>query len=245
MTTPTPPTMPVDNIIELLSTYASSIREAGRCPSSEERAESDQLGERVKAQIRALAAIAADRQTASRATPEGWDVLYTHELLDHEGKPNGVHLGVNDKSICEQAYDEGETSREIRTWYATPAGALTVLQPSVAAGVHDFASQPSVEESLRALVEEQQSRTANQAAEAPPAAAWIPRSPAEVREFLGSHCSSMTYGDPSNPETASENDHYDLTAHDLLSAFVWAGHFDDEAPSPPLAGLEIDEKGAK
>ena len=42
--------------------------------------------------------------------------LYTHQLLDYEGKPNGVHLGVNDLEVCKQAHDEGHTSKEIHAW---------------------------------------------------------------------------------------------------------------------------------
>jgi hypothetical protein len=44
--------------------------------------------------------------------------LFTHELLDHEQKPTGVHLGVNSREVVERAYDEGETSKEIREWYS-------------------------------------------------------------------------------------------------------------------------------
>lgn len=70
---------------------------------------------------------------------------------------------------------------------------------------------------------------------------WIPRNAADVRDFLGSHCMSLTYGDPSNPETATDNDAYELTAHDLLSAFVWAGHFDGELAARAQSAAKGDE----
>lgn len=40
--------------------------------------------------------------------------LYAHELITNEG---GVWLGVPEKGICEQAYAEGETGREVRRYY--------------------------------------------------------------------------------------------------------------------------------
>jgi hypothetical protein len=57
---------------------------------------------------------------------------------------------------------------------------------------------------------------------------FIPRTPAEVRDFLRSNCNWLRWGDPANPDTATEDDTYELTAHDLLSAFEWAGHYDEE-----------------
>lgn len=44
--------------------------------------------------------------------------LFTHELLDHEGKPNGVMLGCADRTVVVRAYDEGHTSEQIREWYS-------------------------------------------------------------------------------------------------------------------------------
>lgn len=40
--------------------------------------------------------------------------LFTHELIRDGG---GVHLGCSKRNICEQAYEEGETSEEVREWY--------------------------------------------------------------------------------------------------------------------------------
>lgn len=40
--------------------------------------------------------------------------LYAHELITNGG---GVWLGVPEKGICEQAYAEGETGREVRRYY--------------------------------------------------------------------------------------------------------------------------------
>jgi hypothetical protein len=42
--------------------------------------------------------------------------LFTHELLDYEGKPNGVHVGCNNLAVCKQSYVEGETSTAIYEW---------------------------------------------------------------------------------------------------------------------------------
>lgn len=47
---------------------------------------------------------------------------YFHELLDHEGKGNGVWLGAYRRDIMAQAYIEGETGKEIVALYkAQPA----------------------------------------------------------------------------------------------------------------------------
>lgn len=54
--------------------------------------------------------------------------LYTHELLEHNGVPNGVHLGCTDKAICEQAHVEGETAKEIREWFTAEQVRAAVLQ---------------------------------------------------------------------------------------------------------------------
>lgn len=42
--------------------------------------------------------------------------LFTHQLLDHDGAPNGVHLGVDDLEICKQSHIDGETSPVIHEW---------------------------------------------------------------------------------------------------------------------------------
>jgi hypothetical protein len=42
--------------------------------------------------------------------------LFTHELLDYEGKPNGVHVGCDNLAVCKQSYIEGETSTAIYEW---------------------------------------------------------------------------------------------------------------------------------
>jgi hypothetical protein len=41
--------------------------------------------------------------------------LYAHELILNGG---GVWLGVPEKGICEQAYVEGETSKEVKEFYS-------------------------------------------------------------------------------------------------------------------------------
>lgn len=40
--------------------------------------------------------------------------LFTHELIDNGS--HGVHLGVNERGICEKAHIEGETSEEVKEW---------------------------------------------------------------------------------------------------------------------------------
>jgi hypothetical protein len=42
--------------------------------------------------------------------------LFTHQLLDCDGKPNGVHVGCDDLEICKKSYIEGETSPAIHEW---------------------------------------------------------------------------------------------------------------------------------
>ena len=42
--------------------------------------------------------------------------LFTHQLLDHDGSQNGVHLGVDDLEICRQSHIDGETSPIIHEW---------------------------------------------------------------------------------------------------------------------------------
>lgn len=58
--------------------------------------------------------------------------------------------------------------------------------------------------------------------------AW-PKDAADVREFVGSHFRSLFYANPTGMDP-HENDVYELTAHDLLSAFRW---WADLHPSPP------------
>jgi hypothetical protein len=42
--------------------------------------------------------------------------LYTNQFLDHEGNPNGVHLGCNDLEVCKQSHVPGELSTVIHEW---------------------------------------------------------------------------------------------------------------------------------
>lgn len=50
-----------------------------------------------------------------------------------------------------------------------------------------------------------------------PAPRW-PQTPADVRAFIGPHFSALNWANPPD-ETPHEDDHYMLSAHDLLSAF--------------------------
>ena len=45
---------------------------------------------------------------------------YFHQLLNHEGKGNGVWLGAAERKVVEQAHTPGETSEEIVVLYTTP-----------------------------------------------------------------------------------------------------------------------------
>lgn len=58
--------------------------------------------------------------------------------------------------------------------------------------------------------------------------AW-PKDAAGVREFVGSHFRSLFYANPVGI-APHDNDTYELTAHDLLSAFRW---WAETHPSPP------------
>ena len=51
-----------------------------------------------------------------KQTPFG----YFHQLLNHEGKGNGVWLGAAERKVVEQAHTPGETSEEIVALYTTP-----------------------------------------------------------------------------------------------------------------------------
>lgn len=53
-------------------------------------------------------------------------------------------------------------------------------------------------------------------------AQW-PKDAAEVREFMGSNFEVMEYGNPD--QSPSDNDRYQLTAHDFLSAVNWWADF--------------------
>lgn len=52
--------------------------------------------------------------------------LHAHQLLDHEGKTNGVFLGCPDRAICVQAKIPGETEMEVREFYS--AETMKLLQ---------------------------------------------------------------------------------------------------------------------
>lgn len=54
---------------------------------------------------------------------------YFHQLLNHEGKGNGVWLGAAERKVVEQAHTPGETSEEIVTLYTAPQPTQT--QPVV------------------------------------------------------------------------------------------------------------------
>jgi hypothetical protein len=45
---------------------------------------------------------------------------YFHQLLDHEGKGNGVWLGAAKREVVERAHVPGETSDEVVALYTTP-----------------------------------------------------------------------------------------------------------------------------
>lgn len=53
-------------------------------------------------------------------------------------------------------------------------------------------------------------------------ARW-PKDAAEVREFMASNFEAMTFGNPD--QSPSDNDRYQLTAHDFLSAVNWWADF--------------------
>ena len=54
-------------------------------------------------------------QPAGAGEPFG----YFHQLLNHEGKGNGVWLGAAERKVVEQAHTPGETSEEIVALYTT------------------------------------------------------------------------------------------------------------------------------
>ena len=63
---------------------------------------------------------------------------YFHQLLNHEGKGNGVWLGAAERKVVEQAHTPGETSEEIVALYTTPqptqaqAGAVPLTPDQIA-----------------------------------------------------------------------------------------------------------------
>ena len=64
----------------------------------------------------ASAVLAKWGQPAQAAEPFG----YFHQLLNHEGKGNGVWLGAAERKVVEQAHTPGETSEEIVALYTAP-----------------------------------------------------------------------------------------------------------------------------
>lgn len=58
-------------------------------------------------------------------------------------------------------------------------------------------------------------------------APFTPRTPADMRKFIGNHFEILQYFNQETEEP-DENDRYTLTIHDLISAFWWNGHFDYE-----------------
>ena len=72
---------------------------------------------------------------AQAAEPFG----YFHQLLNHEGKGNGVWLGAAERKVVEQAHTPGETSEEIVALYTSPqptqtqAGAVPLTDEQVKA----------------------------------------------------------------------------------------------------------------
>ena len=64
----------------------------------------------------ARAVLAKWGQPAQAGEPFG----YFHQLLNHEGKGNGVWLGAAERKVVEQAHTPGETSEEIVALYTTP-----------------------------------------------------------------------------------------------------------------------------
>lgn len=64
---------------------------------------------------------------------------YFHQLLNHEGKGNGVWLGAAERKVVEQAHTPGETSEEIVALYTTPqpthaqAGAVPLTDEQIEA----------------------------------------------------------------------------------------------------------------
>ena len=67
---------------------------------------------------------------------------YFHQLLNHEGKGNGVWLGAAERKVVEQAHTPGETSEEIVALYTTP-------QPTHAQAV----AEPLTDEQIKALMQ--------------------------------------------------------------------------------------------
>ena len=82
-----------------------------------------------------------DKQTPTDAeliAVAGEPFGYFHQLLNHEGKGNGVWLGAAERKVVEQAHTPGETSEEIVALYTTPqptharAGALPLTPDQIA-----------------------------------------------------------------------------------------------------------------
>ena len=89
--------------------------------------------------------------------------LFTHQLLDHDGTPNGVHLGVDSAEICQKAHVEGETSPEIHEWVAVSELNKVVVQRDEAyktvreaheAGTRVTAQRDALLGALRSMLEQ-------------------------------------------------------------------------------------------
>lgn len=57
--------------------------------------------------------------------------------------------------------------------------------------------------------------------------AFVPRTPEQMIEFIGSNFGAMQFADEDGKEWPKADVTYTLTVHDLLSAFNWAGWHDD------------------
>ena len=57
---------------------------------------------------------------------------------------------------------------------------------------------------------------------------FLPRTPQEMIDFIGSHFEMHQFADAEGNPLPLDMNRFTLTVHDLLSAFQWAGWYDDD-----------------
>ena len=75
--------------------------------------------------------------------------LFTHQMLDHEGKPNGVHFGCDNRDVVKRSHIDGETSPVIHEWVDT--GEVYRLEEEIETLE---AQRDALLEALRAMLEQ-------------------------------------------------------------------------------------------
>jgi hypothetical protein len=81
---------------------------------------------------------------------------------------------------------------------------------------------------------------------------FLPRTAEEMIEFIDVHFECHQFAEEDGTPLPAEMNRFTLTVHDLISAFRWAGWYDDEIVGEmeyaswfPIAALSQVEQGSK